>query len=160
MERGNWGSGNFAEGKGLNEIVSDLSLNSVTMYGMYSPGILEDYLNYGEGSIALRDKWDSILNIPFFACISVGWDNTPRFPEMGKENVINKNVTPESFTALPMKAREYVKNHPDQQKLIIIDAWNEWVEGAYLEPDMRWGYSYLEAVKNVMSGVYDKNSDK
>ena len=41
----------------------------------------------------------------------------------------------------------YADNHPGQSKLIIINTWNEWVEGSYLLPDMRWGYGYLEAVK-------------
>ena len=39
---------------------------------------------------------------------------------------------------------------------MVINAWNEWVEGSYLEPDMKWGYGYLEAVKRVMSGKYDR----
>jgi hypothetical protein len=81
----------------------------------------------------------------------VGWDDTPRYPEKGKESVVHINNTPESFAAYLMKTKEYVDNHPDQTRLITINAWNEWVEGSYLEPDMRWGYGYLEAVRKVMS---------
>jgi len=149
-------SGKYGEGKGINDIVSDLSLNSITMYNWNSPGTLEDYIKYGEGAITLRNKWDSILTVPFFPCISVGWDNTPRYPEKGKEYVIHINNTPESFATYLQKTRDYVINHPEQPKLIIINAWNEWVEGSYLEPDMRWGYGYLEAVEKIMSGKYDK----
>lgn len=153
-------SGKFGEGKGINEIVSDLSLNSITMYNWNSHADTEDYLKYGEGAIVLRNKWDSTLTIPFFPCISVGWDNTPRYPNFGKESVIHINNTPESFAAYLQKTRDYVNKHPEQAKLIIINAWNEWVEGSYLEPDMRWGYGYLEAVKNIMSGKYDQYSKK
>jgi hypothetical protein len=144
------------EGKSINEIVSDLKLNSITMYNWNSPGILEDYIKYGEGALKIRSKWDSILTVPFVPVVSVGWDSSPRFPKQGKESVINKNSTPQSFAAYLQKTREYVRNHPKQPKIIIINAWNEWVEGSYLEPDMRWGYQYLQAVKDIMSGKYDK----
>lgn len=138
----------------VNEVVQTLGVNSVTMYNM--GGRNEDYIRYGEASIAFRNKWDSILSIPFFACVSIGWDNTPRYPLLGKEAVVHYNNSPESFGAYLQKAKEYADNHPEQPKLIIINAWNEWVEGSYLEPDMKCGYGYLEAVKKVMSGEYSK----
>jgi hypothetical protein len=147
---------NLTEGKSVNEIVAALNAKSVTMYNWSSPGKLEDYLKYGESALSLRNKWDSTLTVPFFPCISIGWDNTPRYPAFGKENVIHLNNTPESFAAYLQKTRDYVLNHPEQEKLLVINAWNEWVEGSYLEPDMLRGYGYLEAVKNVMSGKYDR----
>jgi hypothetical protein len=97
---------------------------------------------------------DSILNIPLFPCVSVGWDDTPRFPAKGIDDVVHHHNTPESFAALLYKAKEYADSHPEQPKLITINAWNEWVEGSYLLPDMHNGFSYLEAVKEVMSGEY------
>jgi len=147
--------GKYGEGKGINEIVADLNAKSVTMYNWNSPARLEDYLKYGEGAMLLRNKWDSTLTVPFFPCISVGWDTSPRYP---KQSVIHINNTPESFAAYLQKTRDYVNKHPEQPKLIIINAWNEWVEGSYLEPDMCWGYGYLEAIKKVMSGHYDQYS--
>ncbi|WP_331702282.1 glycoside hydrolase family 99-like domain-containing protein [Paenibacillus sp. IITD108] len=39
--------------------------------------------------------------------------------------------------------------HPGQQSLIVINSWNEWTETSYLQPDDRYGYSYLEAIKSV-----------
>ena len=47
------------------------------------------------------------------------------------------------------KAKDYLNKHPNQPKLITINAWNEWAEGSYLEPDTKNGYKYLEAVKEV-----------
>jgi hypothetical protein len=64
--------------------------------------------------------------------------------------VIHYNNSPESFAAYLRRAREYVDQHPDQPRLITVFSWNEWVEGGYLLPDMRWEYSYLEAVAQVM----------
>ena len=147
----------YAEGKTMNEVVSYLEINSVTNYN-WSDRNMEDYLEWAESSMILQQKWDSTLNVPYFPTVCVGWDKTPRYPEIGKESVVHINNTPESFSAYLLKAKEYADSHPEQPKLIIINAWNEWVEGSYLEPDMRWGYAYLEAVKDVMSGKYDKYS--
>jgi hypothetical protein len=139
-----------SEGKSINEIISMLGINSITTY--HWAGILEDYLKWGSREISLWAKWDSALTIPYFPNASVGYDDTPRFPERGKDMVVHYHNTPESFAAFLQKAKEYADNHPSQPKLITINAWNEWVEGSYLEPDMRWGYGYLEAVKKVMCG--------
>ena len=43
--------------------------------------------------------------------------------------------------------------HPEQPKFVMINAWNEWVEGSYLLPDRYWGYGWLEAVKEVFGPV-------
>ena len=135
--------------------IEAMGFNSVTMYNM--GGMTEDYIVYGTNSIKIREQWDKALNIPFFPCTSVGWDNTPRFPEYGMRHTVHYNNTPQSFATLLSKAKQYADNHPDQPKLIVINAWNEWVEGSYLLPDMQYGFSYLEAVRDVMNGKYDRN---
>lgn len=135
--------------------VKRLGYNSVTMYNM--GGRDEDYLVHGARSIAIREQMDSVLNVPFIPCVSVGWDDTPRFPAKGQKDVVHINNTPQSFAALLYKAKEYVDSHPNQPKLININAWNEWVEGSYLLPDMLSGFGYLEAVKEVIiDGKYDR----
>ena len=132
--------------------VNEMGFNSVAMYNM--GGLAEDYLVYGANSVKIRTQMDSILNIPLFPCVSVGWDDTPRFPAKGIHDVVHYHNTPESFAALLSKAKKYADSHPEQPKLITINAWNEWVEGSYLLPDMQHGFGYLEAVKEVMNGEY------
>jgi hypothetical protein len=98
-----------------------------------------------------------VLDVPVFPCVSIGWDDTPRFPDKGITDVVHYNNTPQSFATLLSKAKEYADKHPDQPKLITINAWNEWVEGSYLLPDMLNGFGYLEAVKEVIiDGKYDR----
>jgi hypothetical protein len=127
--------------------VDIMGFNSIGMYNM--GGLAEDYLVYGSNSIKIREQMDDLLDVPVFPCVSIGWDDTPRFPGKGKKDTVHQHNTPTSFAALLYKAKEYAKNHPDQPKLITINAWNEWVEGSYLLPDMLHGFEYLEAVKDV-----------
>jgi glycosyltransferase involved in cell wall biosynthesis len=135
--------------------VESIGFNSMTMYNM--GGRVEDYVVYGTNSIKIREQQAEALNIPFYPCVSMGWDDTPRFPAYGKDQTVNYHNTPQSFAALLSKAKRFVDERPGQQpKLITINAWNEWVEGSYLLPDMLWGFGYLEAVKDVMDGKYDR----
>lgn len=72
------------------------------------------------------------------------WDNTPRF--LDKASVF-KNVTVKKF-------QYYLKKQADKStsEFLFINAWNEWSEGAYLEPDTKNGYDFLESVKNISDG--------
>jgi hypothetical protein len=138
----------------FSEMVNKMGFNSVAMYNM--GGLNEDYLAYGANSRKIRAQMDSILNVPLFPCVSIGWDATPRFPAQGIKNVVHYHNTPASFASLLSKAKKYADSHPEQPKLITINAWNEWVEGSYLLPDMLNGFGYLEAVKDVTEGKFDK----
>ncbi|MDR1454877.1 MAG: glycoside hydrolase family 99-like domain-containing protein [Tannerella sp.] len=141
--------------KQFSDRVDAMGFNSVAMYNM--GGTREDYVVYGTNSIKIRTQMDSILNIPLFPCVSIGWDDTPRFPAKGMKDVVHYHNTPQSFAALLSIAKQYADSHPEQPPLITINAWNEWVEGSYLLPDMLNGFGYLEAVKSVfIDGKYDR----
>jgi len=153
----NQGGGSIMSKEGAEQFskkVKEMGFNSVAMYNM--GGMDEDYLVYGTNSRKIRTQMDSILNIPLFPCVSVGWDDTPRFPAKGIHEVVHYHNTPDSFAALLYKAKKYADSHPEQPRLITINAWNEWVEGSYLLPDMLNGFGYLDAVKKVMEGSYGK----
>jgi hypothetical protein len=142
--------GNLSEGKSNGELCTYLGINSVTKYNWGQAEGLEDYMVWGEQAMKRRDNWDQALDIPYVPNVSIGWDDTPRFPGKGKSHVIHYNKSPESFAAYLRKAVEYVDEHPDEPRLITLFSWNEWVEGGYLLPDMRWEFGYLEAVQKVM----------
>ena len=72
----------------------------------------------------------------------VDWDNTPRL----KNGRVYKGASPEKFEKYMI---ELLKK-PTAMNCIFINAWNEWAEGAYLEPDERYGYGYLEALKRAI----------
>ena len=137
--------------------IDTLGVNSITKYNWGGPHP-EDYIQWGTESIERRNQWDEALSIPYFPNVSIGWDDTPRFPDKGKEDVVHYNKSPESFAAFLQKAKEFSDARPEQPKLITVFSWNEWVEGSYLLPDMKNGFNYLEAVKRVIKEDYDPYS--
>ena len=72
----------------------------------------------------------------------VGWDNTARKGTRGK---VIEGGSPEKFEKY---ARMQVEK--SQSEFLFINAWNEWAEGTYLEPDERDKYGYLESIKNIL----------
>ncbi|GAA4777706.1 glycoside hydrolase family 99-like domain-containing protein [Olivibacter ginsenosidimutans] len=110
-----------------------------------SPGT--DYLDWGKKAIGHWAEWDKTFDIPYCPQVSIGWDNNPRFPTEKQPFV--KNIKPEYFQYYLQQAKDYIDGHPNQPKLITINAWNEWAEGSMLEPEKKYGFGYLEAVRKV-----------
>jgi lipopolysaccharide biosynthesis protein len=83
-----------------------------------------------------------------FPCVSPGWDNTARRPVGAR---ILRGATPEKYEAWLRHtvARPLPRTWGDED-LLFINAWNEWAEGAYLEPDVRWGEAYLDATRSAL----------
>lgn len=146
--------GNGGPSESLLTDIEKLGANSVTKYNWGGPHP-EDYIVWAEEAMARRKAWDEALDIPFYPNVSIGWDDTPRFPAKGMKDIVHYNKTPEAFAAYLEKAKKYCDEHPDQAKLITIFSWNEWIEGGYLLPDVKYGFQYLQQVKKVMSGQYD-----
>ena len=128
--------------------VKNLELNSFALYNM--GGFNVDYLVHCENAKTIRESLDRDIDVPVFPCVSIAWDDTPRFPHKGEEHVSRYNATPENFAKALRLAKQYADEHPEQIPLISINAWNEWIEGSYLLPDEVNGFGYLEAVKSVM----------
>ncbi len=141
-------------GEDIQRTLEYFGVNSVTTYNWGGPH-REDYLDWGNTGMTRLETW-SDSPVPFFPNVSVGWDNTPRFPKVGREDVIHYNNTPESFAAYLQVAKEYVDAHPAQPKVITVFAWNEWIESGYLLPDRKFGFGYLKAVRSVLDGDYDR----
>lgn len=133
------------------ELKDSIGIDGISFYNM--GGFSEDYLTYGANSLKIREHWDETFDIPVFPCVSIGWDDTPRYPAKGKADVTHYHVTPQAFESFLLEARAYAESHPEQPKLITINAWNEWIEGSYLLPDRLNGFGYLDAVKSVFGPV-------
>lgn len=101
----------------------------------------------------LKDLYDAIelpnpvITKDIYYGLCPSWDNTPRKQHNGCAFI---NSSPDLFK---LKLRSFLKSKKGGD-FVVINAWNEWGEGAYLEPDTINGYGYLEAIKEL------KESDK
>jgi len=101
-----------------------------------------------------RSKNYSKPSYKLFRGVNPSWDNTPR----------KKNNSSIVINSSPRRYLEWLKNaiedthlnfpNPNEQ-LIFINAWNEWAEGAHLEPDKHFGYAYLDATRMAQTLTKD-----
>lgn len=77
------------------------------------------------------------------------WDNTPR---RGLAGNVFMNASPELYEKWLKHAINVAKTRLlPGERIVFINAWNEWGEGAYLEPDKFWGRAFLEATRRAVS---------
>jgi lipopolysaccharide biosynthesis protein len=79
-----------------------------------------------------------------YPCVLPGWDNTPR---SGARGIVLQHSNPELFGFHLQQAIAQVAHRQWEERLVFLHSWNEWAEGAYLEPDQEFGRSYLEVVR-------------
>ncbi|MEN8251327.1 MAG: glycoside hydrolase family 99-like domain-containing protein [Bacteroidota bacterium] len=142
------------------DLVSELGFDSVTSYvwihHVQLPDTTTDY-NY------VRDEYfkhwyeaKEEFDVPYYPNVTMGWDPTPRcdlnsvwenvgYPFM---NTIGNN-TPENFKTALQKTKDKLLADTDGPRIVNINCWNEWTEGSYLEPDIKNGMKYLEAIETV-----------
>ncbi|MBX9670737.1 MAG: glycoside hydrolase family 99-like domain-containing protein [Candidatus Obscuribacterales bacterium] len=79
------------------------------------------------------------------------WDNTARRP--ANDATIFHGSTPEAYQSWLQESISWTKtHHAGDERLIFINAWNEWGESAYLEPDLKNGHAYLQATLDAQRG--------
>lgn len=121
----------------INETIEDLPKD----YG----GCIYDY-----EEVVRQEIMKEIPTQKYFPAVMTSWDNTPRRKKNGN---IFLGATPELYEvwlrATIDKARESL---PEGERCVFINAWNEWAEGAHLEPDRKHGRAYLEATRRALTG--------
>ena len=93
-------------------------------------------------------------SMPFklFPCVCPSWDNDARKP--GKGNTFAFSTPAKYGVWLEHACRQAAGERNPSERLVFVNAWNEWAEGAYLEPDRHFGYAYLHETARIL-GVLD-----
>ena len=142
----------------INHFIETLTVDSITSYGWgYKDDFpATDYAKWAKNNHYIPLVFNKYFSLPYSPAVCPGWDCSPRtvqsdmFEQRGYPfGTVIVNNTPDLF----QDALEYVKELHDsgvsKSEMIQIPCWNEWTEGSYLEPDTRYGYGFLQAVKNV-----------
>ena len=85
---------------------------------------------------------------PLFPGVNCGWDNEARRPGRGRTYL---HATPRAFGRwLSDTIHHRLASAPPSSRMVFINAWNEWAEGAVLEPDARHGHAWLQSVRSCL----------
>lgn len=88
---------------------------------------------------------------PVFRGVMPSWDNTARRMQRGTSWL---GASPRAYGRwLRAALRLACHEHPPDHRLVFVNAWNEWAEGAHLEPDERHGYAFLEETASAAIGA-------
>lgn len=109
-------------------------------------GPLDDGLKIYDYTVSRQRMRDRQLDFPVYRTVVVSWDNTPR---RGGNGIVFINSTVEAFESGLRETVDAAMDRPYEDRLVFVNAWNEWAEGNHLEPDQRHGLSFLEAVQRV-----------
>jgi hypothetical protein len=110
-------------------------------------GITSSRLKVYDDRDARRRMGERQFGFPVRPCVYVGWDNTPR---RGRDGIIIHNSTPATFAESLERALRSVAGADLDDRLVFLNAWNEWAEGNHLEPDLKHQLGYLSAVQRLV----------
>ena len=109
-------------------------------------GYAPDYSQIAEMYLDMKSEPDRSV----FRGVFPSWDNTAR---RGDNGTIILNGTPENYEYWLAEAISRTRaDFPGQERLVFINAWNEWAEGCHLEPDRKYGHRFLEATLCAKAG--------
>lgn len=120
------------------------SKEALHLTGSDFSGIVADYPSYAHDCLSRKDP-----GYVWFRGIMPGWDNTPR---RGARAKIFLGSTPREYRRwLDALIHWTITHRVPSQRLIFVNAWNEWAEGAHLEPDAKFGSAYLRETHDALT---------
>lgn len=117
---------------------------ALELYHLNIHAFTYDYPKVVKEFFAPEDKWENV-----FPTIMPQWDRTAR---NANHEGIYVNSTPENFRKHIQDALEVIKEKQPEHQVLVLKSWNEWAEGNYVEPDLKYGHGYLDAIKESILG--------
>lgn len=109
-------------------------------------------VEYGKASSFFVD--DAEFQEEIIPTIIPNWDHTPR---SGKEGLVLNHPEPKYFDKHMKNVMAHIEKKSAEHRIAFVKSWNEWAEGNYLEPDLRYGRAYLEVIKkSIVTDKYYK----
>ena len=92
-----------------------------------------------------NSQYNGITTIP---TAIPNWDNTPR---VGRRGIVLSHSTPDKFYEhLKDSVSGFTQAPAKKENILLIKSWNEWAEGNYLEPDLKYGKKWLQVLKKFL----------
>lgn len=147
----------------VNELLAQLGFDSITSYVWIHHQELSHFPETSYSAYRIANEADytaftDTYELPYIPNVTMGWDSSPRtiqsdvFEPLGYPfTPILAGNTPEQFGLALEGVRQFLDEGRTQPRIFTINAWNEWTEGSYLEPDTVHGMQYLEAIRRVFS---------
>ncbi len=142
-------------------LLASLGFDSTTSYVWihHAPFDAFPTVPYGRYARRAAEDWERYTRefaLPYYPNVTMGWDPSPRTVQSDIYDahgypftaVLTDN-TPEEFGRALERARAFLDQSGADLPILTINAWNEWTEGSYLEPDTRHGFGYLDAIQRV-----------
>lgn len=149
-------------GVGEAQIAAQEGYDAVTAYNWPHLGMVGDtrWAPFETLIEGYRQQWESIVQnspIPLLPPVSGGWDSRPWH---GQDALVRYGRTPEKFKRHLQDALQFLQKHQRSVvPMILIEAWNEWGEGSYIEPHKEFGFGYLDAIREVFTSASPKHVD-
>jgi lipopolysaccharide biosynthesis protein len=112
---------------------------------LINPDYAGDVLDWRE--LARHSMNDASPGYLLYPGVNPGWDNEPRRSGRGR---VLAHASPRAYRDWLRHAIETARDRSPHAPLVFINAWNEWAEGAVLEPDTRLGHAWLEATRDAL----------
>ena len=137
--------------------------DAVTAYNWAGLGMIGagNYAPYATLITGYRRQWQQIsaqAPVPLLPLpVSGGWDSRPWH---GEGQWVRYGRTPELFKRHLQDAKEFLQQPAARGvKMLLIEAWNEWGEGSYIEPHCEFGFGYLDAIRDVFTAAPTRHDD-